>query len=511
MLLADIVERNARSFPDRQALWFDEDTTRSWAALARRTHRLANAIRGLTAPGERVAILAENCPEYYECYYGVPDSGRVLTLLNYRLHPEELLWILNDAEATVLIAQSSYAAVLQDLRAELPFLREIVTVGPEVTGTSSYEALLGAASDGRSPEADGDDPAWIVYTSGTTGRPKGAMLSHRNLLTAVVQSVVHYAPGPRARFLNAFPLCHVSGYMAITHQFRGGTVLQQGPWRPDAWLRTVEEQGVTSAGMAPSMMADVLDDPAIGHRDVSSLAALGYGSAGMPVGTLRRAVDRFGPIIFTGFGMTETAGNVLALDRETHARAARGDDFLLESAGAAMCMSEARIVDEDGAEVPNGTVGELVVRGDQTTLGYLGRPEATAAAYADGWLHTGDLARKDDEGFFYIVDRKKDMIITGGENVYSTEVEHTLARHPAVAESAVFGVPDLHWGEAVAAAVVLRPGHHPTADDLMDFCRAHIAGYKRPRHVFFTDALPKTVTGKAMKHELKRSFGRSLP
>jgi acyl-CoA synthetase (AMP-forming)/AMP-acid ligase II len=332
------------------------------------------------------------------------------------------------------------------------------------------------------------------------------VLTHHNLTTAVVQSVVHYTPGPDARFLNAFPLCHVAGYMAIVHQFRGGTVIQQGAWEPESWLRTIAGERVTSGGLAPSMLAAVLDSPGVGDYDLTSLTALGYGSAAMPVEVLHRAIGRLGPIIFTGFGMTELAGNVLALDRETHARAARGDEHLLSSAGSVMCMSEVKVVDDYGADCPPGAVGEIVVRGDQTMLGYLNRPDATAEAYAGGWFHTGDLAHVDEEGFFYIVDRKKDMIITGGENVYSIEVENALVAHPAVAEAAVFGTPDRRWGELVTAVVVLRPGSQVTTDELADHCRESLAGFKRPRRIEFAGALPKTVTGKALKRELRERY-----
>lgn len=507
MLLADVVERNARTRPTADALCFGgPDRTRTWRDLFDRSTRLANAVAALVEPGTRVALLAENCPEYFECYYGVPDARAALTLLNYRQHPRELVWILNDCRAEVLIARAPYARMIQDLRAELPQLRTVVTVGEHVPGALDYEDVLRDGRPSRTRVAHGDDPAWVVYTSGTTGRPKGAVLSHHNLSTSIIQSVIHYSPAPDARFLNAFPLCHVAGYMAIVHQFRGGMVLQQGAWDPQQWVHTVADQRVTSGGLAPSMLATVLDSGALDDADVSSLAALGYGAAAMPVDVLRRTIDRLGPIVFTGYGMTELAGNVLALDRETHARAARGDDYLLESAGSAMCLSEVRVVDDEGVPCPTGMVGEIVVRGDQTMLGYLDRPGATAEAYADGWLHTGDLARVDDEGFFYIVDRIKDMIITGGENVYSMEVENALSEHPAVAESAVFGTSDRRWGERVTAVVVLRSGHTATADDLTGFCRDRLAGYKLPRRIVFADAIPKTATGKALKRVLRDQY-----
>jgi acyl-CoA synthetase (AMP-forming)/AMP-acid ligase II len=519
MRIADIVELNARKAPARPAICFAETgDVVSWGRLGERTARLAQAIAALTEPGDRVAILAENSAEYIECYYGVPDAGAALTLLNYRLHPREWVWILNDASPKVLIADRKHVEMVLDLLPEIPSIRTVITIGEPLASTLGYEDLLrGARAErpgvpaGDRPGSLGERPAWIVYTSGTTGKPKGAMLSHRNIFTAVVQSVIHYGPSPEERFLNAMPLCHIAGYLVIVNQFRGGTVYLQAGWDPERWMQVVDEHGVTSGGSAPAMINMVLQHPKISAYKLDSLTSVGYGAAIMPVEVLRAMIDRFGPVVYAGFGMTELAGNVLTLDKTTHVRAARGEEHLLAATGSTMCMSDAQVWDDNGAECPSGEVGEIVVKGDQTTMGYLGNEEATAAAYQGGWFHTGDLARRDDEGFFTIVDRKKDMIITGGENVYSTEVENAIYAHPAVAEVAVVGLPDDRWGEAVTAVVVLRPAASATEEEIVAACRASLAGFKRPRQVYFADDLPRTVSGKVLKRELRERYRDRAP
>jgi acyl-CoA synthetase (AMP-forming)/AMP-acid ligase II len=508
MLLGDMLELNARKTPARDAVIFADAGMRStYAELADRVRRLANAVCGLASPGDRVALLGENSMPYLECYYGVPSAGTALTMLNYRLHPKEWVWVLNDSESRVLVADRAYAEQILDLRSELPFLEHVVVVGDPLPGALSYEDLLAAASSSLpSSRPDEDDTAWILYTSGTTGRPKGAMLSHRNLVTAITESVVEYTPSPAEQFLHAMPMCHVSGYLIPTNQFRGGTVVVQGAWDPERWMEIVDGYGITSGGFAPVMMNMLLRHPKINEFRLDSLTSMGYGASIMPVEILRETIARFGPIVYAGFGMTELAGNVLTLDKAAHVRAAKGEEHLLAAAGSAMCLADVRVFDEDDRECAPGEVGEIVVQGAQTTTGYFNNPDATQEAYRSDWFHSGDLARRDEEGFFYIVDRKKDMIISGGENVYSTEVENAIYTHPSVAEAAVIGLPHEKWGEAVTAIVVLKVGAAATEEEIIQACRQNLAGYKRPQRVIFTDAIPKNVGGKVLKRELRDAY-----
>ncbi|QKT09428.1 class I adenylate-forming enzyme family protein [Rhodococcus sp. W8901] len=511
MLFSDLLRRNAARFPDRTALSMaDGSDSRTYLELHQRAMRLANGLSGLADPGDRVALLSENSLEYVEAYYGVPAAGMTLALLNYRLHPKEWVWILNDSGARVLLVQPKYLDLIADHRAELETVEHIVVIGEDTATFTSYEQLLsGAATTAPQIDISDDDDAWLLYTSGTTGKPKGARLSHRNLNTALIQSAIEHQPTPDTCFLNAMPLCHVAGFLTPLHQFRGGSVLMMSDWDPERWMQLVQDHRVTSGGFAPTMMQMLLAHPKIDDYDLSSLEWMGYGASKIPADVLRRTIERFGPVVYAGMGMTELGGNMLVLDKAAHIRAANGEEHLLDAVGKPMSLVDVRVVAHDGTECAPGEIGEIVVRGDQVTTGYFRNPEATAQAFEDGWFHTGDLAHRDDEGFIYIVDRAKDMIITGGENVYSSEVENAIYSHPDVLTAAVIGTPDDKWGEIVTAVVVPKPGVELTADDIVSTCKSQIASFKQPRKVIFTDAMPQTVSGKIRKNILRDQYTTS--
>ncbi|MBI5087844.1 MAG: AMP-binding protein, partial [Actinobacteria bacterium] len=344
------------------------------------------------------------------------------------------------------------------------------------------------------------------YTSGTTGRPKGVTLTHRNLMVAALNSVIEYEPQPDERNLVAFPLCHVSGYTVPVTHVRGGRIVLTPLFEPELWMQLVDRHGITGTAMAPTMLNMILMHPKVNEYSLATLRGIGYGAAAMPVEVLRAAIERFGPIVYSGFGMTELGGNVLTFPKSAHERAIHGDEHLLASCGTPMCLADVKVVDEDMVECPPGVVGEIVIRGEQVLKGYFRNEEGTAKAFVDGWFRTGDMARRDEEGFFYIVDRMKDMIITGGENVYSREVEEALYLHPSVAEAAVVGLPDPVWGENVTAVVVLRPGTSASEQEIIATARDRLAGYKKPKRVIFLEELPKTVSGKIIKRELRDRF-----
>src|SRR6266508_2005745 len=502
MLLGDIIRLHGRKTPSRVAL-LDTGSNRSvtFGDLLERSNRVANAMLGLAAPGDRVGILAENLPEYVECYYGVPAAGMALTFLNYRLHPKEWAWILNDAEARVVVVQEKYLDQIQPELGEIPSIEHVVVIGGKGRGGyPDYDDVVGA-----------DSTAWLLYTSGTTGFPKGAMLTHRNLTVAVIESVIEYEPQPDERNLVAFPLCHVAGYTVPVTQVRGGCIVLTPMFEPELWMQLVDEHGITGTAMAPTMLNMVLQHPKINEFSLKTLRGIGYGAAAMPVEVLRAAIERFGPIVYSGFGMTEVGGNVLTFPKSAHVRAINGEEHLLASCGTPMCLADVKVVEEHMVECPPGVVGEIVIRGEQVLKGYFRNDEGTANAFEDGWFHTGDMARRDDEGFFYIVDRMKDMIITGGENVYSREVEEVIYQHPAVSEAAVVGLPDPMWGETVTAIVVLRPGTTTTEADIIMTVGDRLAGYKRPKQVIFVDELPKTVSGKIIKRELRDRYAEQVP
>ena len=507
MLVSDIIRYGAVRDPDIPALVYKGETS-TFRQLDERVNRLANGLLQVARPGDRIAILAENLPEYVTAYYGVPLAGMALTFLNYRLHPREIGAILENSGAELLIAEPSYYEKLRQAGVTSR-LRLTILMGmdgcDDTKATVNYDDLVGNASPDAPPvEVSDTDLAWIIYTSGTTGVPKGAMLSHKNLISAVANSVMAWERGTDTVTLMPWPLCHVAGYgVLVTHMNRRPLVLMRG-YEPDAFLSDIERYRITDTSVAPTMLSMLLRHPKIDDYDLSSVQRMAYGAAAMPVEVLKQAMVRFPKARFiTGFGMTELAGNVLYQSPQAHVRALAGHPELLASVGRAMPLGSVRVVNTDMTDTPVGEVGELVVRAPQVMQGYWGNPEATADAFRGGWFHSGDLARRDGEGNFYIVDRMKDMIITGGENVYSREVEEVIYQHPTVAEAAVVGVPDEMWGERVVAVIQLRDGVAEDPDGIIALCRDNLAGYKTPRRVVFVGELPRNAAGKILKRELR--------
>ena len=503
MLLHEILSFNRRRRGAVTALIAQDGGRRSFAELHDRSMRLAQALARSGQPQDQIAILADNQPEYVEAYYGVPAARQRLVFLNYRLAIPELVRIVNDARATTLLYAPQFAATVAGMRSQLSSVSRTIGFGPE------YERFIERGPTTAPYERIADtETAWIIYTSGTTGMPKGAMLSHRNLFASLFNAQVSMPGEPPAEpcFLFPFPLCHIAGYALLGQHMAGNPVALMTAYSSDGWMRMVDELRITGTALAPTMINMLLNDPAIDRHDLGSLRSLGYGASSIPAEVLRRAMARFGPIFTQGFGMTELAGNVIFMSKADHVRADREAPELLRAAGKVGALAEVRIVDDEGRDCPVDVAGEIIVRGDQVLSGYWNRPEANAEAFRDGWFHTGDVARLDEQGFVYIVDRKKDMIVTGAENVYPREVEEALFQHPAVAEAAVFGLPDQHWGERVAAALVLRPGADVQVAELEAFCRERLAGYKRPRHWFLIDEIPKNVSGKVLKRELRTRF-----
>ena len=509
MLVSDIVEYSARKHPDRIAIRFENDTV-DFGTLRNRIRRLANALLSVADSGDRVAILSTNCTEYFDCYYGVPMAGMTLTILNFRLHPDQITALVEHSGASVLVVSAEFVEIAAAVRERVPSVRTIVVIGGSDADSSWESFVSNASTQPPATRPSPDDIAWLVYTSGTTGMPKGVAISHRNLLSGITSSALHWNLPEGTVFLFCFPLCHVGGYVTLLNHLMGHTVGILRAYDNATFLRSVEQWKVTQTGLAPTMINFLLQDPALDEHDLGALEAIGYGSSAIPAAVLREGLDRLGCDFYQGMGMTELAGNVLHFDEESHRRAANGEPELLAAAGKPMRLTDIRIVDDEMNDVPRGEIGEMIVRADQVMSGYWNDPGATEAAFTDGWFHTGDLARQDAEGFVYIVDRKKDLIISGGENVASLAVEQALYRHPAVAEAAAIGVPDDTWGEVVCAVVVLRAGAEASADEIIANCREHLGGFQVPRRVEFVDILPKNVTGKILKRDLRDRFAPSL-
>ncbi|MBV8682225.1 MAG: long-chain fatty acid--CoA ligase [Caulobacteraceae bacterium] len=509
MLLSDVPVLGAHHAPDVDAIIFGERRM-TYVELRDRCWRLSNALAGVASPGDRVAILSENCPEYAECYYGVPGASMSLTLLNYRLTGRELTYIIGNAEPTLLVVEPKYLPTIREIRNQIPSVQRILLIGAEAEDCQSYESFLqsGAPEEPRIRPSE-NDLCWLLYTSGTTGLPKGAMLSHRNLLAGVLNSMSGWESAADEVCMFTFPQFHVAGYVMPLYHLRGYPVVLMRNFDPATLLAAIERHRCTNTAMAPTMVAMLLEDPNTDRYDLSSLRRLGYGASAMPAEVLRRARARWPNIGFsTGFGMTELSGNVMALSKADHDRAAEEGLPILGSVGRQMPLARVRVVDDEGVDCASGRPGEIWVKGDQVLTGYWRNPDATASSFHDGWFKTGDVGRWDENDYLYIVDRKKDMILTGGENVYPREVEEALYQHPAVVEAAVVGAPDPRWGEKVVAVVCARAGHQVDAAELVAFCRERIASYKKPKHIVFIDALPKNASGKVLKRELREAITR---
>jgi fatty-acyl-CoA synthase len=459
------------------------------------------------SPGERVAFLARNRLEYPLLYYGAFEAGAVPVTLNFRLAPPEWRFILEDAGVRLVVAAEEYADALDGLRADVPAERWVV-LGEARPGWDGFEDWCGAASSAPGAHRPSpDDDLYQMYTSGTTGRPKGAVLTHRAIADHLHQVHLVMPLFPRERLLTVMPLFHAGMAVGLYNAVAcGAELVIHETFEPEAVVRAMSEDGIAVASLVPAMIqACCVEVPDVAERAYDRLRMLVYGASPIAESTLARALEVFGCEFGQGYGMTETATCVTFLRPEDHRRALADRPGLLLSAGRPVLGTEVRVVDEEDRPLATGELGEIVARGPQLMRGYWNRPEATAEAMRGGWMHTGDAGSFDDEGYLYVRDRVKDMIVSGGENVYPREIEEVLFHHPAVADAAVIGVPDERWGESIRAVVVLRPGADAGADAIVDFCRGRIADYKRPRSVTFLDELPRNPSGKVLKRELRES------
>jgi acyl-CoA synthetase (AMP-forming)/AMP-acid ligase II len=506
MYLTQSLHRNLQQNPDRPATIY-RDRVRTVAESGERVARLAGALRTLgVRPGHRVGILALNSDRYQEYFHAVPWLGAALNPVNIRWSTAEIAYSLVESDTRVLFVDDAFAAMIPTLREQSPELATVIHCGDTESpaDTLDYETLLADNPPIEDTRTGGDDLLGVFYTGGTTGHPKGVMLSHDNVLVSAIGSLSSgQFVSPGGRLLHAAPLFHLAGIAAwAAGCLVGSTHVIVPMFSPAAVMQAITEHQITDALLVPTMIQLLVDDPVAADHDFSSLVHLIYGASPISEALLERARKVFPTAGFTqAYGMTELSPVATLLTPADH-----DDPTLRRSAGRAAPHTEVRIVDADDGEVPRGEVGEVIVRGDNVMLGYWNRPEDTASAVRDGWMHTGDGGRMDDNGYVYIVDRIKDMIVTGGENVYSAEVENALAAHPAVAASAVIGVPDPDWGERVHAVVVLLPDQQTTADEIRKHCKTLIAGYKAPRTVEFVDALPMSGAGKILKRELRMKY-----
>jgi len=495
-MLHDVVRAGAAADPDGIALVTPDGMSVTWAGLDVRVTAVADLIASRVPAGGRVAAVGANHLAWVELYYAVPAVGRVLVMLNHRLAPAELADQVRRSGATVVFGAPEQLDRLAGAGVDRDMLLDW-----------SHLNTGDVASGGLPVEGSPDDAAWLLFTSGTTGTPKGAVLTHASILAAVAASAGARPVDPHDVYLFAFPLCHVAGYNVVHRHAHGRPVVLMEGFEPAGFCRMVADHGVTSCSLAATMLAALCDHLDASPGDLAGLATLrviAYGAAPMPVALLRRANDLLGVDFTQGYGMTELSGNAVFLDAAAHRRGLAGDDALLSAAGHPAPGVELRIIDPDtGVPLDVGGVGEIEVRAAQVMAGYWDDPATTADTVRDGWLRTGDVGVVDATGLLRVVDRSKDVIITGGENVASPEVEEAVCATPGVAAAAVVGVPDPRWGENVCAVVVARPGAVVDPDEVVATVRARLAGFKAPRHVVVVDALPVNAAGKVVKAQLR--------
>ena len=508
--LTQSLHRAVQQHPDRVAVRFGH-RQRTFREFADRVARLAGALQKLgMRAGDRVAMLSLNSDRYLEYQMAVPWAGGVLNPCNIRWSASEILYSLDDSGSSILLVDETFRALVEQFRRDCRTLREVVYCGDgEVpAGMHGYEALLAAADPVPDTVRRGEDLAGIFYTGGTTGFPKGVMLSHNNLCSSGLALRAEGLASPGGTYLHAAPMFHLADMgLSTPHWIEGNTHSIIPAFNPELVLDTFERDRVTHVVLVPTMIQMMVDHPTMKKsRDLSALQTIAYGASPISETVLERAMAALPGVGFVqAYGMTELSP--LATVNPAYYHTVEGRKLgKLRAAGRAGYCIELRVVDAEGREVPRGTVGEVVVRGPNVMQGYWNKPEQTAAAVRDGWMHTGDGAWMDDDGFIFIADRLKDMVITGGENVYSAEVENAVAQHRAVAACAVIGIPSEQWGETVHAVVVRKPGQDVTPDALIAHCKALIAGYKCPRSVVFVDALPISGAGKVLKTKLREPF-----
>ena len=507
-----LLSKTARLFPDKWAIIYD-DRQLTYAQFNARVNRLANAFQRLgLRKGDNVSILQYNYPETYESIFACFKAGLGAVPINFRLHPKEFAFIIDHSESRAVILSPEFNQTIMEVRDRIPKTKHLIALKGASGELMDYTALISGESDRcADAEVDPEDLAWLFYTSGTTGMPKGAMLTHRNLLAMTMNFYADIAPGfsPDDVVLHAAPLSHGSGLYGLPNIGKGGTMVILASKSFDSKLvfQTIEKHRVTNMFVAPTMIKMLINHPTIDRCDHSSLRYLNYGGAPILVADLKTAIDKLGPCLVQLYGLGESPMTITYLPHRDHIiDGTPAQEKRLASAGIPRTDVEVKIFDQNQQELPSGQIGEIVTRSDLVMKGYWKNPGATADTIINGWLHTGDVGYLDPNGYLFIMDRSKDMIISGGENIYPREIEEVLIQHPAVHEVSVIGVPDPDWGEAVKAVVVLVPGINATAEDLIAFCKDNIASYKKPKSVDFVEDLPKSNYGKILKRELREKY-----
>ena len=509
MILGDIVKRNAKRYPGKTGVVFGS-VSLNFDEFNRRINSIANALIGLGLRQEdKVAILLDNCHQFVELYFAIPKAGGAGVPVNTALSTPDMASILNNAEVKILVFGEKFAPVVDSLLNQLDSAKTLVVVGASAKGARNYEQLL-TQYPPTEPEVEvgEQDLAYLLYSSGTTGMPKGVMVTHRG----IIECALNYVLGSRSRHedigLAATPLFWGAALICnILPQFYvGGTIVIADTFTPEAILDLIQREKITTSFMTPPMITAMLEHPQLSNYDVSSLRHVWLAGLPMPVEALKQALKTLGNVFFQCYGSTEFPSMTQIVPEEQVIEGPPQKVRRLASCGREASNVEVRVVDDEGRDVAPGEVGEVIGRGDNMMKGYWRMPQATEEALKGGYMYTGDLATIDEDGYIYLVGRKKDLIVSGGKTIYAVEVEEVIYQHPGVLEAAVIGVPDEKLGEATKAVVVVKQGEKVTAEDIIDFCQQRLPDYATPKSVAFVQKLPRNAAGKILKRVLREEY-----
>jgi long-chain acyl-CoA synthetase len=508
--LGDIPRCGAINWPDNTAVVY-EDKRYTYKQFNERVNRFANFLAEAGCrKGDGLAVIAENCSAYLEVYFGAAKVGVRVTPINVRLGDDEIVYIVNDSDSIIFVVGDGYEEKAKQLKGQLKNIKTWVAMDNPLAGFLDYEKILEKSSsaepDLEKQDIKEDDLAILMYTGGTTGLPKGVMLSHRSAVLAGISSAMASGFSEEDSTCFVLPIFHVSWWPILTVLLVGGKACIIR--KPDLELvfKVIQYEKCTHMNLVPTIYGWMLDWPNVEKYDLSSLRLLSYAGSPFPVEVLKRCIQKFGNKFSQGYGATETAGaGVTALNWRDHHLEGPKSKYLA-SAGKPMPTSRVKIVDENDQTLGPGQYGEICAKGKHIMMGYWKNPKLTAEVLKGGWYHTGDMGYRDEEGYVFMTDRKADMIISGGENVYPKEVEDVIYQLPSVRECTVVSAPDAKWGEVVQAVVVLTPGKEATAEEIIEHCKKNLAGYKCPKAVAFWENIPKTVVGKIVKKDVKKKF-----